>query len=34
MDDFSVLGETFKDYFLNLNSDLERCEEANSILNL
>ncbi|XP_015164445.1 RNA-directed DNA polymerase homolog [Solanum tuberosum] len=33
MDDFSVVGDTFDDCLLNLSRALQRCEEANLVLN-
>ncbi|XP_049406179.1 uncharacterized protein LOC125869784 [Solanum stenotomum] len=33
MDDFSVVGDTFDDYLFNLCRALQRCEEANLVLN-
>ena len=33
MDDFAVVGDKFDDCLLNLSRALQRCEEANLLLN-
>lgn len=33
VDDFSIVGDTFDDYFLHLNRVVKYCEEANLVLN-
>ena len=34
MDEFCIVGDTFDYYLFNLNKDLQRCQDANLVLNM